>query len=176
MRRICAAAILAFPNPNCNEVVAPWQSFLSSLCRWAPCTHVQLRRLSSLLQIMQLRRICLLMRRFPPPRVFVFLRRLSSLLQIMQLRRICLLMRRFPPPRVFVFLNSTQVVRCLAINTDGHESNAATIAPSDRAAGSSASWGSNHAMGGGAGDGDPPRREQWNGVLAEFYCAQELCS
>ena len=145
MRRICAAAILAFPNPNCNEVVAPWQSFLSSLCRWAPCTHVQLRRL-------------------------------SSLLQIMQLRRICLLMRRFPPPRVFVFLNSTQVVRCLAINTDGHESNAATIAPSDQAAGSSAPFGSNHAMGGGAGDGDPPRREQWNGVLAEFYCAQELCS
>ena len=144
MRRICAAAILAFPNPNCNEVVAPWQSFLSSLCRWAPCTHVQLRRL-------------------------------SSLLQIMQLRRICLLMRRFPPPRVFVFLNSTQVVLCLAIKTDG-DSNAATIAPSDRAAGSSAPWGSNHAMGGGAGDGDPPRREQWNGVLAEFYCAQELCS
>ena len=84
-------------------------------------------------------------------------------------------MRRFPPPRVFVFLNSTQVVLCLAIHTDG-DSGAATVAPSDRAAGSSAPWGSNHAMGGGAGDGDPPRREQWSGVLAKFYCAQELCS
>ncbi len=86
-------------------------------------------------------------------------------------------MRRFPPPRVFVLLTSAQVVLCLAGHTDG-DGGVAAVPPSDQAAGSNfgkAVFGACSNLGGGPG-GDPPRKEEWWGVLAKFYCAQELCS